>query len=102
MLTWLNPVALMRPSSLAPPEVSGLRAPPVITTGPIRARVGIRWAGRTRLSTRRGRVVSTSQWQSAQPVAWQVLIVEDDPRIASVYRKTVAGMRRLEVAGVVT
>lgn len=34
--------------------------------------------------------------------AFQVLIVEDDPVIASVYKRTIAGMNRLEVAGIVT
>ena len=32
---------------------------------------------------------------------WQVLVVEDDPVVASVYRRTVAGVGGLEVAGVV-
>jgi response regulator of citrate/malate metabolism len=32
---------------------------------------------------------------------WQVLIVEDDPVIASIYQRTIAGVARLEVAGTV-
>jgi response regulator of citrate/malate metabolism len=36
------------------------------------------------------------------PEVVQVLIVEDDPVIASVYRRMIGGMRRFEVAGVVT
>jgi len=40
--------------------------------------------------------------QAGKPGAWQVLIVEDDPRIATDYRKTVSAVSRLEVAGVVT
>ena len=36
------------------------------------------------------------------PQTLQVLIVEDDPVIAYVYRRTIAGMSRLEVAGTVT
>jgi response regulator of citrate/malate metabolism len=41
------------------------------------------------------------QARTAERAPWQVLIVEDDPVIASVYRKTVSAMARLEVAGVV-
>jgi len=37
-----------------------------------------------------------------QQRALQVLIVEDDPIIASVYKRTVAGITRLEVAGTVS
>ncbi|HEX4034326.1 MAG TPA: response regulator [Solirubrobacteraceae bacterium] len=33
---------------------------------------------------------------------WQVLIVEDDPTIATIYKRTIAGMSSLEVAGTVT
>jgi two-component system response regulator DctR len=33
---------------------------------------------------------------------WRVLIVEDDPVVASVYERTVASMNRLEVVGTVT
>lgn len=33
---------------------------------------------------------------------WQVLIVEDDPTIATIYKRTIAGMSCLEVAGTVT
>ena len=33
---------------------------------------------------------------------WQVLIVEDDPVVASIYRRAVAGVPRLQVAGVVS
>ena len=39
---------------------------------------------------------------TAQAGPWQVLIVEDDPQIASIYRRTVAGIDCLEVAGTVT
>lgn len=38
----------------------------------------------------------------ARCAPWQVLIVEDDPVIASVYKRTVSGVGRLEVAGVVS
>ena len=33
---------------------------------------------------------------------WQVLIVEDDQRVTSIYRRTVAGFESLEIAGTVT
>lgn len=36
-----------------------------------------------------------------QQAPWQVLIVEDDPVIASVYKRTVNAMGRLEVVGIV-
>jgi response regulator of citrate/malate metabolism len=45
-------------------------------------------------------MVSGNDFGSA-PRRWQVLIVEDDPVIASIYRKTIGGISRLEVAGIV-
>lgn len=39
---------------------------------------------------------------SVEAGPWQVLIVEDDPQIASIYRRTIAGIDCLEVAGTVT
>lgn len=35
------------------------------------------------------------------PAPWQVLVVEDDPTIASVYQRTITAVEHLEVAGVV-
>jgi two-component system response regulator DctR len=37
-----------------------------------------------------------------RPQNWQVLIVEDDPEVAAVYRRTVTSIGNLEVAGTVT
>lgn len=43
-----------------------------------------------------------SDLAQTEPRALQVLIVEDDPIIACVYKRMIAGMSRLEVAGTVT
>src|SRR4051812_38147805 len=39
---------------------------------------------------------------SASPRSWRVLIVEDDPVVASVYERTVSAMSRMEVIGTVS
>src|SRR5579862_9461087 len=44
----------------------------------------------------------THEGDGANALTYQVLIVEDDPTIASVYRRTISGIGCLEVAGTVT